>query len=52
MNVKITWNNSAGPIDSILINATDDDRLITDALIHLVKNSIVSVGDTFIVEAV
>lgn len=51
MTVKITWNGQGGELDSTTIEAGDDDRHITDALIDLITGQIVSVGDSFTVEA-
>ena len=47
MKVKITWNGMGGELDSVTLDAGDDDSKITQALIELVKNQIVSIGDSF-----
>lgn len=49
MKVKITWNGMGGELDSVVVDAGDDDSKITEALIELVRGQIVSVGDTFTV---
>lgn len=52
MKVRIVWNGTGGELDSTMIEAGDDDSSIKDALIDLMKDGIVSVGDSFTVQEV
>lgn len=52
MKVKITWNGMGGELDSVIVDYTDGDASLTNALIKLVRNNYVTPGDTFTVEPV
>lgn len=49
--VKITWNGQGGELDSVTVK-DDGDQALTNALIKMVKDNIISPGDTFLVEEV
>ncbi len=52
MKARIRWNGQGGELDSTVVEHADDDGKLTKALIEMVERSIVSVGDTFVVEEV
>jgi hypothetical protein len=47
--IKITWSGRGGELDSVVVDAGDDDNKITRALIDMVQGQIVSDGDSFTV---
>lgn len=49
--VRITWNGMGGELDSVTVK-DDGENALTEALIKLVRGSIVSPGDSFTVERV
>lgn len=48
---RITWNGEGGELDSIVV-VNDGEQALTFALIHLIRDTIVAVGDTFVVEEI
>jgi hypothetical protein len=48
--VRIVWSGSGGELDSAQVNVQEgDDYAATNALIALVRNQIVTAGDSFTV---
>jgi hypothetical protein len=52
MKFKITWNGQGGELDSVTAEGDEYGGAITNALIELVKGTIITPGDSFIVEEV
>ena len=46
--IKITWNGMGGELDSVTVESSaNDDGALTTALMELIRNQIISPGDTF-----
>lgn len=53
MNARIVWNGMGGELDSVVVSYEDEsDKTLTDALIRMLRGSIVTVGDSFLVEEI
>ena len=52
--VRIIWNGAGGELDSRVVTGTDDqlDTRVHDALIEMIRDAIVSAGDSFVIEEV
>lgn len=50
--VRIIWNGMGGELDSVTVECDESTTAASDALISLVRGSILSPGDSFIVEEV
>jgi hypothetical protein len=53
IKVRIVWNGQGGELDSVtVVHDGNDDYAVANALIKLVRGSIVTPGDSFVVEEV
>lgn len=51
--VRIVWNGQGGELDSrIVTKGRDDDYAVQRALIAMLQNNIVNVGDSIVIEEV
>lgn len=49
--VRIIWNGMGGELDSVTVE-DDGERAVADALMDMISGTIVSAGDSFIVQEV
>ena len=52
MKYRIVWNGQGGELDSVYATGDEYEGDLTKALIKMLEGNIVSVGDSFVVEAV